>query len=202
MQCTSKMGYPDPNKADPLNWLRDVASLRLWNISYLERSWYHVYQYLLFSLYNKRNVQFSKFRFPENKLDFCWLSRKFLNGVFLKLYPHLYSSPLVLYPPPPPLPADSTHYLIYVVSTCLTKNVFKTWEIMISGQAFPLVGRPAHPGLWLVEERLSGLSSGVSLLAGHVAAARLDIIPQVHRAHFLRPLETGSFLGNSRSVFA
>ena len=102
MQCTSKMEYLDPNKADPLNWLRDVASLRLWNISYLERSWYHVYQYLLLSLYNKRNVQFSKFRFPENKLDFCWLSRKFLNGVFLKLYPHLYSSPLVLYPPPPP----------------------------------------------------------------------------------------------------
>ena len=71
MQCTSKMEYPDPNKADPLNWLRDVASLRLWNISYLERSWYHVYQYLLFSLYNKRNVQFWKFRYPENKLDFC-----------------------------------------------------------------------------------------------------------------------------------
>ena len=70
MQCTSKMGYLDPNKADPLNWLRDVASLRLWNISYLERSWYHVYQYLLFSLYNKRNVNFRNFAFQKISLTF------------------------------------------------------------------------------------------------------------------------------------
>ena len=63
MQCTSKMEYPDPNKADPLNWLRDVASLRLWNISYLERSWYHVDQYLVYIIsetYNFRNFAFQK----------------------------------------------------------------------------------------------------------------------------------------------